>query len=263
MQVEAQKFEVRLASDDAEVRAAQRLRYEVFVEEMGAKASPEDHAERLERDAFDPHFDHLLLIDRTRAAQGINRGVVGVYRLMRGSVAAAGAGFYGQHEYDLSKLTALGRETVELGRSCVHADYRGGAAMHLLWSGLGEYVIGHGVEIMFGVASFHGTDVEELAQPLSLLHHQHLAPEELRVRTLPEHFVPMDRLRAEEVDHKAAMRAIPPLIKAYLRLGGFVGEGAFIDWEFNTVDVCLLMDTTRMADRYREMYSRRARSVQA
>ena len=258
MKVEAQRFEVRLARDEDEVRAAQRLRYTVFVEEMGASASDADHAERLERDRFDPYFDHLLLIDRERAAPD---HVVGVYRLLRGAVAAAGPGFYGQSEYDLRPLLDLGRETVELGRSCVHPDYRGGVAMHLLWSGLGEYVIGHGIEVMFGVASFPGTDVDALAQPLSHLHHAHLAPPDLRVRALPEHFVAMDRLPAVEVEPREAMKRMPPLIKAYLRLGGVVGEGAFVDHDFNTVDVCLLMDTARMQSRYRDMYSRRARKA--
>ena len=262
MTVDAQRFEVRLARNEDEIAAAQRLRYTVFVEEMGASATPEEHAERRERDAFDPHFDHLLLIDRSRDTGGVAH-VVGVYRLLRGAVAKAGPGFYGQSEYDLAPLLDLGRETVELGRSCVHPDYRGGAAMHLLWSGLGEYVIGHGIEVMFGVASFHGTDVDALSQPLSHLHHAHLAPPDLRVRALPEHFVAMDRLSPDAVDAKAAMRAMPPLIKAYLRLGGVVGEGAFVDHEFNTVDVCLLMDTARMQARYRDMYSRAARKAGA
>lgn len=258
MTPDAQRFEVRLARDEDEIRAAQRLRYTVFVEEMGAEASDEEHALRLERDAFDPYFDHLLLIDLERdSADGAH--VVGVYRLLRGAVAASGPGFYGQSEYDLTPLLRLGRETVELGRSCVHPDYRGGIAMHLLWSGLGEYVIGHGIEVMFGVASFPGTDVDAIAHPLSQLHHAHLAPSDLRVRAVADHFVPMDRLPPDQIDARLAVRMMPPLIKAYLRLGGVVGEGAFVDHDFNTVDVCLLMDTARMAARYKDMYSRSAR----
>lgn len=257
MKVEAQRFEVRLARDEREIRAAQRLRYTVFVEEMGASASAEEHELRLERDRFDPYFDHLLLIDRQRdASEGAN--VVGVYRLMRGSVAAREQGFYGQSEYDLSRLINMDREAVELGRSCVHPDYRGGAGMHLLWSGLGEYVISRGIEILFGVASFPGTDLQALAQPLSHLHHNHLAPEDLRVRTVEGHYVSMDRLPVDQIDARQAMRLMPPLIKAYLRLGGVVGDGAFVDHDFNTIDVCLLMDTTRMATRYKDMYSRGA-----
>ena len=240
------QFEVRLAASEEDIRAAQRLRYEVFVEEMGASASPEARRERREKDAYDPFFDHLLLIDKKAAK------VVGVYRLMRDDMATGGIGFYGAQEYDLGKLQ--GRRTLELGRSCVAKAYRGGVGMHLLWEGLGEYVSHHRVEILFGVASFHGIDIAPLKPALSYLHHRYLAPEDLRVRS--KTYVPLDQVGLDAVDAKAALRAIPPLIKAYLRLGGFVGDGAFIDHDFNTVDVCLLMDTGRMVQKYRDLYSR-------
>ena len=126
-----------------------------------------------------------------------------------------------------------------------------------LWTGLGEFVAKHDISIMFGVASFHGSETGAIAQALSYLHYNHLAPEDLRVRALDEHFVAMDILPADQVDKIEAMRQIPALIKAYIRLGGFVGEGAFIDHDFNTVDVCLLMDTSRMVQRYRAFYSRK------
>ena len=130
--------------------------------------------------------------------------------------------------------------------------------MHLLWSALGGYVQERGITVLFGVASFPGADPDRVAEPLSYLHHHHLAPEDLRVRTLPAHFVPMDRLPADAVDRTRAMRDTPALIKAYLRLGGVVGEGAYVDRDFNTVDVCLIMDTTRMVAKYRTTYTRRA-----
>jgi len=149
---------------------------------------------------------------------------------------------------------------VELGRSCVDAEYRGGASMHLLWNGLAEYVLGREIEVMFGVASFHGTDAGQLAQALSFLHYKHLAPEDLRVSAKPEHFQNMDLLPESETDRVAAMSQTPALIKAYLRLGGFVGEGAFIDHDFNTIDVCLIMDTKRMGERYLKFYSRAGKS---
>ncbi|MEL6584081.1 MAG: GNAT family N-acyltransferase [Pseudomonadota bacterium] len=250
------RLTVRIAQSDDEVRGAQRLRYRVFVEEMGARTSPEDAKLRLERDRYDPHFDHLILIDRS-IDHPLDR-VVGAYRLMRGAVAKLGAGFYSAGEYDLSPLVESGRETLELGRSCVAEEYRNGIAMHLMWSGLGNYVLEHSIDVLFGVASFHGTDVSKLAQPLSYLHHKHLAPADLRVTALPSSFAPMDVLTADEVDQGQALREMPPLIKAYLRLGGYVGEGAFIDHPFNTVDVCLIMDTARMQSKYREMYTRGA-----
>ena len=256
LRLEAGRFTVRLAETEEDVAAAQRLRYRVFVEEMGAGASDEDRALRRERDAFDEHFDHLLLVDEDARPEDPLDRVVGVYRLLRGKVANSGIGFYGDAEYDLSKIKAYPRETMELGRSCVDEAYRGGAAMHLLWTGLGHYVADYDVEIMFGVASFHGADPEPLAQPLAFLHHNHLAPEDLRVRTQPDYFVPMDSLRPDQINRVDAVRAIPSLIKGYLRLGGFVGEGAYVDHAFNTVDVCLLMDTARMVDKYKNFYQR-------
>jgi putative hemolysin len=261
LRIEAGRFTVRLAESERDVAAAQRLRYRVFVEEMGAVATPEEHAERREVDEFDPYFDHLLLIDNECAGADPLDCVVGAYRLMTGTMAKRGMGFYGATEYDLSKLEAYPRETLELGRSCVSSDHRGGAGMHLLWTGLGQYVAERHVEILFGVASFHGADPVPLAQPLAYLHHNHLAPEDLRVRTLPQFYQPMDLMPAEQVSKVEAMRMIPALIKAYLRLGGFVGDGAYVDHDFNTVDVCLLMDTSRMVERYRAFYSRESRGA--
>jgi L-ornithine Nalpha-acyltransferase len=256
MELDLSRQRVKLAETEEELAGAQRLRYRVFVEEMGAAATPEQRAARREWDRFDPYSDHLILLDRSEGIADPLDRVVGVYRLMRGSVARSGPGFYGATEYDLAALDALGRETVELGRSCVARAHRGGPAMHLLWNGLAEYVLQRDIEILFGVASFHGTDPEPLAEALSYLHHWHLAPEDLRVRALPQHRLEMDRMPAAAIDPKRALQVVPPLIKAYLRLGGHVGDGAFTDRVFNTIDVCVLMDTTRMTERYRRVYAR-------
>ncbi|WP_240722267.1 GNAT family N-acetyltransferase [Poseidonocella sp. HB161398] len=251
----APQFEVRLARDEAELRASQRLRYEVFAEELGASGPMVDHAERLERDRFDPVFDHMLVFDHARGDTP-ERQVVGVYRLLPGERVAQTGGFYGDGEYDLSVLKASGRKLLELGRSCLHRDYRGGAAMFHLWTQLAAYTIEREIEILFGTASFHGTDLEALAAPLSLLHHRHLAPVDLRVRTLPQFYEPLERMPEAEIDKPAAMRAVPALIKAYLRLGGFVGDGAFVDREFNTTDVFLVLDVARMNARQRAIYTK-------
>jgi putative hemolysin len=211
---------------------------------------------RLERDEFDAYFDHLILIDPRRNAADLD-DVVGVYRLLRGDRLAASGRFYSEGEYDLSVLKSSGRRLLELGRSCVHKDYRGSTAMFHLWNGLADYVADHRIEVLFGVASFHGTDAAALAQPLAYLHHYHLAPEPLRVRARPENFQAMDVLPVEQLDRKRAMTGTPALIKAYLRLGGFVGEGAWFDHAFNTTDVCLVMDTGRMSAKHRDFYSRK------
>ena len=249
-------FVLRLASSDRDLRAAQRLRYTVFVEELGADGLLVDHAARLERDAFDPIFDHLMLIDTRRDAAALD-DVVGVYRLLTSDRAAVTGRFYSEDEFDLSVLKASGRRLLELGRSCVHADYRGGTAMLQLWNGLADYVLEREIEVLFGAASFHGTDIAALAQPLSWLHHNHLAPETLRVRARAPHRQDMDLIAPAQLDRRAAMLATPALIKAYLRLGGFVGDGAWIDHDFNTTDVCLVMDTARMSAKHREFYIRK------
>ncbi|KIC22551.1 GNAT family N-acyltransferase [Leisingera sp. ANG-Vp] len=247
MQDRAPEFSVKIAETEAELQAAQALRYDVFVRELGGGGDLVDHDAGLERDRFDPFFDHMLVTDET-AGQ-----VVGVYRLLRSDQAAKIGQFYSEDEYDLSVLKSSGRRLLELGRSCLHADYRGGMAMFHLWSGLAAYVEAHGIDVLFGVASFHGTNPQSLANPLAMLHHNHLAPSELRVRS--KSFQNMDLVDKADLDRKRAMVETPALIKAYLRLGGFVGEGAFIDHTFNTTDVCLILDTARMNERQRKIYA--------
>ncbi|MDM7458633.1 MAG: GNAT family N-acyltransferase [Paracoccus sp. (in: a-proteobacteria)] len=249
-------FQIRLAASDQDLLAAQRLRYRVFVEVLGVSGIRVDHDAKLERDEFDPVVDHLCLIDTRRDAKALDH-VVGVYRLLPGDRAARFGRFYCDGEYDLTPLRASGRPVLELGRSCVDHDYRGGMAMFLMWNALAEYVLDHGIEILFGVASFHGTDVHMLAPSLSWLHHHHLAPADLRPRARPEGFQRMDLVTPDLLDRREAMLGMPALIKAYLRLGGTVGEGAFIDREFNTTDVFLMMDTSAMSPKHREFYESR------
>lgn len=244
----APTFSVHIAQTAEDLRAAKRLRYQVFIQELGGTGTLVDHENKLEQDRFDPFFDHLLLTDETRGE------VVGVYRVMRSEQAEAAGSFYSESEYDLAPLLTSNRRLLELGRSCLHPDYRGGPALYHLWSGLAAYIAEHKIEILFGVASFHGTDPQALAEPLSLLHHRHLAPEDLRVTAQPCSFQPMDLIDEQDLDRRAAMLQVPSLIKAYLRLGGFVGQGAFIDHSFNTTDVCLILDTEKMNQRQARIY---------
>lgn len=254
MNTEPSRFEVRLAQNEQEIASAQRLRYRVFVDEMGAQAGPAAREGQLEFDNFDPYFDHLILLDRENQSDDPLDKVVGVYRLMRGEVAEKGIGFYGATEYDLQKLIGSGRKILELGRSCVGESYRGGMAMLMLWNALAEYVAQHEIEILFGVASFPGIEPDKIADALANLHHFHQAPEDIRVTALPHQYLDMALVSKESISIDKALQSTPPLIKAYLRHGGFVGDGAVIDHDFNTIDVCLLMDTKRMKDRYRKFY---------
>lgn len=251
-------LETRIANREADLLAAQRLRYRVFVEELGAEGVFADHANRLEHDDLDPGSVHLVLIDHSRSEADLDH-VVGVYRLLPHSHALHIGRFYCDSEYDLSPLRDSGRNLLELGRSCVDPAYRGGAGMFLMWSALADYVLETGAEILFGVASFHGADPMVLAQPLSWLHHHHLAPPEMRPRAHPAHFQRMDLIAAGELDRRSAMLAMPPLLKAYLRLGCTIGEGAFLDHGFNTTDVLVMVDTARMSARHRSYYTGRQR----
>ena len=242
------KFRIAMAQSEHDIAAAQRLRYDVFVTELGAGGSGVDHDLRIEEDAFDPFVDHMLLHDDA------NGRVVGVYRMMRPEQEAAMGRYYSDDEYNLTPLRQSGKRLLELGRSCLHAEYRGGTAMYHLWNGLADYIAEQRIDLLFGVASFHGTDTMALAQPLSLLHYEHLAQADVRPTARAPHAIGMDILPREAVDRRRAMLAVPALIKAYLRLGGKVGEGAFVDQAFNTTDVCLVMDTARINARQAKLY---------
>ncbi len=257
--VKARDIEVRLAESEAEIDAALALRYRVFYDEMAARPSPEMAARERDFDDFDSVCDHLLVFDRTLGPGP--EAVVGTYRLIRRSVADRHGGFYSADEYDVSMLVDFPGEVLELGRSCIDSEHRDRVTMQLMWRGLATYVLHYDIEIMFGCASLHGTDVAALAQPLSYLHHKHLAPPEIRPKALPDRYSDMNLMRLEEIDETAALAALPPLIKGYLRLGGFVGEGAVIDHQFNTVDVCIVVKTDRMSGKYYRHYTRGERAA--
>ncbi len=248
MTIGFEKDGLRLALADGEedVRAAQALRYDVFVRELGGGGAGVDHATGHEADRFDAFADHLILRDLRSGA------AVGVYRVLRGDQAARAGGYYCDAEYDIEPLKSSGRNLLEFGRSCVHPDYRGGFAILHLWTGLARYVALHGSEILFGVASLKGAEPDRLAEPLSLLRHRYLAPPDLRVRSRA--YQRMDLIPERQLDRRAAMVAMPPLIKSYLRLGGLVGDGAFVDHTFNCTDVCMVMDTGALNDRAAQLY---------
>ncbi|MCY4190858.1 MAG: GNAT family N-acetyltransferase [Rhodospirillaceae bacterium] len=245
---------VRLAETQAEIDAALALRYRVFYEEMSAKASEE--VARLERDFddFDGFCDHLIVLDE-EMGQG-PESVVGTYRMLRRAGAEKIGRFYSAAEYNIDKLVAQAGEILEMGRSCIDADHRTRAAMQLLWRGVTAYILTSNIAFLFGCASMHGTDPQALAIPLAYLHHNHLAPERFRPRAVADRYIDMDLLPAEEIDQKAALHDLPPMIKGYLRLGGVVGDGAVIDHEFNTVDVCVVVETAMVSDRYLRHYTR-------
>ena len=248
--IRVRNLEVRLVRSEAEIEAAQALRYKVFYEEMHATPSPEMAATRRDFDRFDEICDHLVVVDHDRGDGPT--GIVGTYRLLRRSVADRCGGFYSAREYDISRLVAQEGEILEFGRSCVDAEYRSGSTMQLLWRGNAAYVLHFDVTVMFGCASFPGADPKLHALPLSYLYHHHLAPAALRMRAREDQYVSMDLMPKEAIDVKAAMREVPPLIKGYLRLGGFVGDGAVLDPQWDSVDVGIVVKTDRVTQRYRD-----------
>lgn len=253
----AGSLEVRLAETPQEIAAAQALRYRVFYQEMAAQPTPEMAARGHDFDGFDEIADHLLVIDNARGPGA--RGVVGTYRLIRREAAERMGSFYSSHEYDIGPIAAYPGEVLELGRSCVDTEFRTGQTMQLLWRGIAAYVFQYDIELMFGCASLPGVDPAAVALPLSYLYYYHLAPPALRPRAVPARYTDMRLIPAEEIDQKAAINALPPLIKGYLRLGGFVGDGAVIDSQFHTTDVCVVVKTDLVTERYYRHYEKRER----
>lgn len=251
-------LEVRLAETEAEVEQAQRLRYRVFYQEMDAIPSPAMRAEARDFDRFDDVCDHLLVVDRATHEDDGRPRVVGTYRLMRDADAARAGGFYTSSEYDIAPMLAGWPATtrfLELGRSCILKSYRTRpATMQLLWRGVMTYVARFSIDLMFGCASLHGTDADQLALPLSYLHHFHAIAPEFRVRAKSELYVEMNRIPKEAIDVKEALRSLPPLIKGYVRAGAGIGEGAVVDRQFGTTDVFIYVPLATLDARYKSRF---------
>lgn len=247
-------LQVRLAETDDEIAEAQALRYRVFYDERKAKPTAEMAAAGRDFDDFDTVADHLLVLHRE--SDGAEERVIGTYRLIRRVAAERHGGFYTADEYTIDMLVAHPGEVLELGRSCVDAAFRNRPTMQLLWRGIAQYVMHFKIELMFGCASLPGVDLQELGDQLSYLHHYHLAPEELRPRALQSRYANMNIVEKESFDAKRVAASLPPLIKGYIRLGGYVGDGAVIDHQFNTTDVCVVVKTDLVTGKYFKHYTR-------
>lgn len=244
---------VRLAETPAEIEAAQALRYHVFYEEHSARPTAEMARLKRDFDDFDPHADHLIVIDRTSGTPEI----VGTYRLLNRAVAEKYGRFYTSHEYNIDPILNSGASVLELGRSCVLPAFRTRPVLQMLWQGIADYVLENKIELLFGCASFHGTDPAALARPLSYLYHYHLATPELRPVALPDRYVQMNMIPKDELDPKAILSELPPLIKGYLRIGSQIGDGAVVDEQFGTTDVCIMLHTSIVAQHYKKHYERK------
>lgn len=245
---------VRFAQTAEELRSAQRLRYRVFVEELGADASDEQHLMRQEIDALDEHALHLCLFDQTLEAERPEDSVVGVYRLIDAKSAENMGGFYSQSEFNIDRILALKGSKLELGRSCMDIEYRGGMGMAMLWASLAEYIEAENIRYLFGAASYTSKHFEAIDESLSYLHHKFLAQENERAVVKPEFEYQYNSIPHDQIDTLKAMKNTPSLIKSYLRLGGKIGQGAYHDQSFNTVDLFIFMDTHSMIEKRKSMY---------
>jgi putative hemolysin len=248
---------VRLARTRRDVVQAQALRYRIFYQEMGATSSFKHKLLRRDVDRFDRVCDHLLVLAprRRRLVPYISGAVVGAYRLMRSEVATRKHGFYSADEFDLSPMTVRYDRSLELGRSCVDPDFRSRAVIDRLWRAIAGYVVEHEVDVLFGCASFPIADPEEHAASLSYLHHYHSAPADCRVRALDHRYTDMARIAKDDIDPRRTWAKLPPLLKGYLRLGAVIGDGAVVDRNFNTTDVCVILPTREIKDRYLRRYN--------
>ncbi len=248
------KISVRVAVHDDEVRKAQELRYEVFYNEYGAKASIDIASQKRDFDQYDPVATHLIVVDETNPD---SEKIVGTYRLLLEEDAKKLGAFYSSDEYHLDGLLEQGGRILELGRSCVLKEYRTRPVLQLLWEGIAEFISTHNIDLMFGCASFNTTNIDDIAEPLSYLYHYHLTPAPLQPKALEKRYIDMNIKEKDSFDPKKAFAALPALIKGYLRVGATIGDGAVIDHQFNTTDVCIVFQSHELAGRYRKHYERR------
>jgi putative hemolysin len=245
-------FDVGWAGCEADVRAAQRLRYRIFAGDLGACLPPDAVAQQLDVDRFDPYCDHLLVWARDLSELQPRR-LVGTYRVLGPAGARRAGGLYADGEFDLSALDVLRAGAVELGRACVHPDWRSGGVILSLWSALGQYMVRRELDTMVGCASVGLGDGGQLAAALwQTLRHTHLAAPEWQVH--PRNPLPIRSADDTAAIERVPMRAMPPLIKGYLRGGARVLGPPCHDRQFHTADLPIMMRMQELAPRYRAQF---------
>lgn len=239
-------FQIRLAETQKDVESAQRLRFEVFNLEMkkGLEAS---YAEGLDRDAYDPLCDHILIIDKAKEM------AIGTYRLLLKSRLGKGDFFYSENEFDLTNIRKLKGEIMEMGRSCVHKDYRSSAIVLLLWGGIVEYMKNHDVKYIIGCPSLYTTDPAEIGRIYSLMRKDHFSPEAFRVTPRPDKELKgLKEVPVAEHERRGILLKLPALVRSYLKTGAYVCGAPAVDREFGTVDLFMLLDVAHLSQQYLE-----------
>jgi L-ornithine Nalpha-acyltransferase len=245
-------LEVRLAKTIPEITAAQALRFEVFFKERGFAC---DVAIPLDMDRFDAHCAHLLIID-TAVLGTLSDQLVGTARMLLDDKALNAGGFYSESEFTLRSLRQrqANKKFLEIGRTCIKAEWRSKRTVELMWQGIWAFALENKIDVMVGCASLDGTVPAAHATALSLMHHHYRAKGAWRAKALPERFSSMDLMPFEAINLKEAMLAMPPLLKGYLRIGAYVGEGCVIDTDFGTTDVFIVLPVAKIKQRYIKHY---------
>lgn len=242
-------LEVRLAENQLEIERALALRYEVFNLEMG-EGLPQSSATRKDRDEYDLYCQHLVVFDKSNENK-----IVGTYRILTRENAKTGIGFYSETEFDITSIYNIPDEIAEVGRSCVHPDYRDGSVISLLWQGLAEFMIKHNVRYLMGCGSIHSTEAQVASESYAFLKAKDsIAPEEFRVYPNPDYVLPNFDPNLDVEDVKTISKNIPPLIKGYIRLGAKICGFPALDSVFGTTDVFILFDRKEITDRYAKHY---------
>jgi len=245
---------IKLAETNAEIKKAQSLRYSVFYKEKNAKAGLSKKMLRRDFDKVDRFADHLIVIDKNR--RSLKNNIIGTYRLIRGDLANQYGGFYTSTEFDLSNIfhSYKNNQILELGRSCIHKKYRNGATVNLLWKAIANYVSIYDIKILLGCASFPGTNVMNFSDELAYLKRNHSLPSELSVKSLDVNIYPINNSKNKNVSDLKLFIKLPPLIKGYLRVGGKVSERFFVDHDFDTIDLCVVVQTNDINYKYKKRF---------
>ena len=242
-------FTIKIAESNFEIKKAQSLRYKIFFKEKKIKKKSFKFLLQRDYDFYDKISDHLIIIDNNRE---IRDNVIGTYRLLRGNCAKLYRGFYTEQEFDISNLKKnfSSKDILELGRSCVHPQYRSGIILKLLWQGISNYIKMYKIKILMGCASFHGTNPSKFKDEFSLLYESYRLPEDYNVKSLQSNEISFNK----NINHSTILNKLPPLIKGYLRAGGMVSENFYIDKEFETIDYCVIMLTEKIVSRYQNKF---------
>ncbi len=242
---------IKIAETKLEIKHAQSLRYSIFYKEKKVKPSLSQKLFKRDFDNFDQISDHLIIIDKNKSKNNI----VGTYRLLKGSMVKVNKGFYSEKEFDLSNIkNVFSKESIlELGRSCVHSNYRSGLILKLLWQGIAQYVLTNNIKLLIGCASFPVIDINRISNQLIYLKNNHSLPHKLSVFSNQRNRI-FPKFKDKRYTDKNTFKNLPPLIKGYISLGGMFSQDYYIDHQLNTIDICVVVLIEKIAHKYKKKF---------